>query len=1020
MSRFDPFDGAAPRWWAIASHRPFLKDLAFGLLDWLGPGAPEALSDAVVLLPNRRAARDFTRALARTAGERPVLLPQVRPLGDLQEDEAPFAPGELGLDLPPAIAPLTRRFEMARMIVQTFDDGLNPARALDLAEALGGFMDSCAIEEVEDLSRIADLAERDLAEHWRDSARFLGLAVEAWPARLQTLGLMDGARRRTLLLRRLAELWDRRPPEQPVIVAGSTGAAPAVCAVLAAVARAPRGCVVLPGLDLAVEAPVWDQIGEQHPQGAMKRLLAAAGVGRGQVRAWPRPLASDASEARGRARGRVLNEALRPPAATSDWLKAIRDLRAASAEAGEAADPVAEGLAGLSLLSTRTEEDAASAIALMMRETLETPGATCALVTPDQGLGRRVQARLERWGVVPDNSAGSPLARHPAGTLVDLCARWLARPTEPQLLLGLVKHPLVAPGLAATHGTSAVRALERHALRGPSPRGWRRIHERLLRAARPGRDGRPPSEGRLARLAEARSLIERLEALHSALAFSALPLDEAAHVLTRLVEDLATVHAWAGLDGEAAAALLSALIDGGAALGDVAPETLADLVEGLLRETVVRGGEASHPSLRILGVIEGALVRADRMILAGLEEGVWPAAAETDPLLSRSMRAALGLPPPERRLGQAAHAFVQAAAAPDVVLVHSERRGGQPAVRSRWLWRLQMLTRAADDPDHAPVALTAPEGVAAWTAALDAPPPGRPNLAPRPLPRPPVERRPRSLYVTGVERWVRDPYSLYARRILNLEELERPGAAMEAMARGQAIHAAIERFTMDWPDHLPEDCEDQIRSRLLHALHEAGFEDADLAREGPLAANCARWLAQFEQAQRARGVELLIEQTGALTLALPVGDFTLKARADRIELSSTGATVMDFKTGAPPSGKQMRAGLAPQLTLTAAIVAAGGFEATRGPVAPEALTYVRVIGRTVAGEVAVRAEGAEAAALADAALEGLKARIARFDDPATPYASWMAPQFMGRYGGGYDRLARVWEWAVAGSVEEGE
>ena len=103
--RFDPFAGPAPRWRTIAAHRPFLEDLAAGVLDWLGDAPPETLSDAVILVPNRRAARDFAQALGRISGDRPVLLPQVRPLGDLEEDEPPFAPGELGLDLPPASRP---------------------------------------------------------------------------------------------------------------------------------------------------------------------------------------------------------------------------------------------------------------------------------------------------------------------------------------------------------------------------------------------------------------------------------------------------------------------------------------------------------------------------------------------------------------------------------------------------------------------------------------------------------------------------------------------------------------------------------------------------------------------------------------------------------------------------------------------------------------------------------------------------------------------------------------------------
>nr|WP_316629580.1 hypothetical protein [uncultured Brevundimonas sp.] len=145
----------------------------------------------------------------------------------------------------------------------------------------------------------------------------------------------------------------------------------------------------------------------------------------------------------------------------------------------------------------------------------------------------------------------------------------------------------------------------------------------------------------------------------------------------------------------------------------------------------MRTGGATHPSLRILGAIEARLIRADRMILAELEEGVWPQAAPTDPFLSRPMRKALGLPPPERRLGQTTQDFVQAACADEVILVHSERRGGQPAVRSRWLWRLEMLTRGADAKDT-PVALSRPTTVLDWARALDAPPPGPPRFAKRP------------------------------------------------------------------------------------------------------------------------------------------------------------------------------------------------------------------------------------------------------------------------------------------------
>lgn len=1019
--RFDPFAGSGPRWRAVPAWRPFLEDLAAGVLDWLGDQTPETLTDATILLPNRRAARAFSSALGKLAGDRPVLLPQVRPLGDLEEDEPPFAPGELGLDLPPAIAPLTRRFEMARMIAEEFEPGMKPLRALEMADALGGFLDSCQLEEVPDLSRIAGLAEQDLAAHWQDSTRFLGLAVEAWPKRLEALGLVDPAWRRAALLRRLAEAWDARPPQQPVIAAGSTGTVPAAADVLAAVARAPQGVVVLPGLDLDLADGVWDRIDDQHPQAALKALLTRAEVSRDQVRPWFKPAVEPRIEARGLARQRLINEALRPAEATDDWRAEIARLRADAAEAGQAADPINEGLKGLSALSVRAEEEAATAIALLMRETLEMPGRTCALVTPDLDLSRRVEARLARWGIVPDASTGAPLSRMSAGVLVDLAARFIETPLKPQTLLGLIKHPLTRLDLDETSLADAASALEEHALRGPRPRDWAEVQKRLLKAAEPGRGGQPLPEWKAARLSGARALAARLETLAaealSVFTPTAAP-DAAARALTSLIEALAGQNAWAGPDGEAAASLLSALIDGGGSLGAVSRADFAALTAGLLGEETVRTGGATHPRLRILGAIEARLTRADRMILAGLEEGVWPRPAPVDPFLSRPMRKALGLPTPERRLGQTAQDFVQAACADEAVLIHCERRGGQPAVRSRWLWRMEMLTRGADAP-ATPVAIPAPEGLADWTRALDAPPPGAARFAPRPAPRPPVERRPRSLYVTRIERWVRDPYAIYAQWVLGLNIMDRPGASAEAMARGNAVHKAIERMTLMWPHVLPDDCEEQIEQLLIEELTAHGFEEAAMARETPLARNCARWLAGFEAERRARGVNLLIEQQGTMTFDAPAGPFTMKAYADRIEVGASGAAIMDFKTGGVPSGKQVKAGFAPQLTLTAAILADGGFRDTNGPVPADELTYVRVVGRKKAGEVAVRASGPEAAALGEAALEGLKKRVARFDHPDTAYVSWAAPQFMGNYGGNYDHLARVWEWHVVGG-EEGD
>ncbi len=1000
------FGGQGPRWFTIAAHRPFLDDLAAGLNAALAPLGPEALADAVVLTPTRRAARELAESFLRVGEAPAVLLPQIRALGELDEGEPPFEPGDLTLDLAPAISPMRRRFELARLVADHADilgRDLSGPGALELGDALGAFLESMQIAEIADPSAVYTLVEGELAQHWEISARFLALAVEAWPRRLKALGLIDVTDRRTQLLRALAAQWSRTPPQRPLLAAGSTGTAPATAALLAVVASAPQGCVVLPGLDLDLAEAAWTEVADAHPQDALRRLLDRSGVARAAVKAWPAP-ESLADQAKGRRRRRVVNEALRPADATADWLRVIGDLRQEGAGAGR--DPIAQGLEGLSTIAARTEEEAAAAAAVLLRETLETPDQTAALITPDAALARRVCAKLARWGVRIDSSAGSPLSAHPAGVLIGLTAAGVADPLSPPTLLAILKHPSVRLGRDDDALAQAVRTLERRGLRGGRPRAWTDV---------------------LARLVDDPEAFAVAQSLRAALELAAAPftggqaeVGEAARALTQAMEHLGADargrlgDLWGGADGEAASGFLAELIEHGAALPSSSPRGFAQLVTALMATQTLRSGGASHPRLKILGALEARLIRADRLILAGLEEGVWPRPAEVDPFLSRPMRARMGLPSPERRVGLSAHDFAQAACAPEVVLIYSERRGGQPAVMSRWLWRLETLARGAG------LDLPRRDDALAWARALDAPltePPQSLSPAPRPAPRPPVEVRPTELPVTEVERLVRDPYAVYARRVLGLRKLDRPDERVEARARGAAIHAALEIFAQDWSNLSVDTAPSRFADLYVQALHDQGLPDGAMARERILAVRAGAWVTDLETKRRGACRRVLVEQTGALTY--PLGDgssFTLTARADRLELFDGGVHVLDFKTGRAPTAKEIETGFAPQLTLTAALLMGGGF-ADLGAVEPGDLVYLRLTGRTPPGEEIVRASLGESEALAQAAQVGLIGLIRRYRRPTEPYRSRTATRFLTQVSD-YDHLARVREWSAAADEED--
>ena len=1013
MSLF--FERAGPRWFNIPAPRPFAQDLARGLHDALSPLGPEALSQATVLTPTRRGARALADAFIAAADGRAVLPPQMRPLGDLDEGEPPFEPGDLALDLPAAIDPLRRRFELTRMVKAheaELNRDLDASAALELADALGGFLDSLQIEEVSPDDGLADLVTADLAEHWQISRNFLEMALRAWPERLAELGVSDISGRRVTLLRRLAERWDAQPPQGVLIAAGSTGTAPATADLLSVIARAPQGAVVLPGLDDSLAETAWLEVGEQHPQGAMRRLLTRAGLDRSAVAVWP---ASIVADMRGRWRRRIVNEALRPPRVTADWLEQIAVLRG-EAEA-DGVDPFVVGLEGLSVVAARHEEEAATVAALLLREALEIPGQTAALVAPDQVLARRVAAKLARWGVVADSSAGTALAGCPGAVLAGLLTRAAADPLDPVALLAIAKHPLTRLSLEPETLERQRAALERHGLRGPRRTDWARLRSKIERTPKV-----PPAE-----LADALALAGRLEAVLAGLSApyaqeAAAPAD-IARALTETLEAVAadvagaTGQLWAGRGGEALSRLLAGIMGESDGLPPTTRRGFADLLARLISGETVRTGGATHPRLRILGAIEARLTRADVLIVAGLEEGTWPQGAPLDPFLSRPMREKLGLPPPERRIGLAAHDFAQAVCAPRVVLLHSERREGAPAVKSRWLWRLETLAKGAKDAGGEPMKLPGRPDILDWARALDAA--GGYYPAKRPAPVPPLADRPRKMAVTRIETLTRDPYAVWARDILRLYPLDRPDEAVDARARGTAIHRAFESFALAHPRDLPPDAAAIFERLYVQALRDQGMPEESLARETALAREAAAWVAKLETERRADGRAIHVELKGEHSFDAPGGPFEINARADRIEIDPEGfGHILDYKTGKAPSAKEVKAGFSPQLTLTAAILMHGGFKELGHP-SPGDLTYLEVTGRKPAGKVETRAAaGEESADAAAHALVGVEKLIADFDRPGQPYISRTAPQFVKARISDYDHLARVFEWSTSG--EEGE
>jgi ATP-dependent helicase/nuclease subunit B len=963
----------------IPAGTPFVDRLADGLAQ-LNDHNPLKLAACRVLVPNRRAALSLREAFLRRSDGAAILLPRLSAIGDVDADELDLTLPD-GLDLPPALDGMARQMLLAGLVAPT-DFAPTAAQAADLAGDLAQLIDQVGIERV-DFARVADLAPDRYAEHWQITLQFLTILTQHWPAILDAHGAIDPAVRRDRLLAELGKHWRQNPPSEPVIVAGSIGTIPATADLLALIAELPTGCVVLPGLDRDIPAGEWAELTPTHPQYGLKQMLDRLGLAPQDVADWP-----GVSPARNQ-RARLLSLAMAPDPA-----------RPAAIETSEA-------LSGLWRLDCPTPQAEAAAIALALREVLEIPGKRAALVTPDRNLARRVAAELHRAGVEIDDSAGQPLATSVPGVFLRLVVEAVQEDLAPAPMLALLKHPLASLGWDPAKARAEIRHLERRLLRGQRPPpGVAGLRAANADQKEPERQA--PLLDRLERaLAE---LAPLLAAPKVALADLAAAHVRAAEALAATDDEPGAHRLWAGTAGATAAEFLAELVEvGGSWSAGIKGEDYPALFGTLITAKAVRSSFGKHPRLHIWGPIEARLQQVDRLVLGGLNEGSWPAEPADDPWMSRPMRRDFGLPPLELRIGQSAHDFAQAFAAPEVILTRAARSDGTPTVPSRWLQRLDVTLTALG----APALPTGP-----WldyVRALDAPPAYR--AMPMPRPCPPLDKRPRKLSVTRIETLRRDPYAIYARHILGLRVLDPLDKPVDPAERGTIIHAALEKFVETYPADLPADAYEKLLAEGRKAFGIL-LEDPAIERFWwPRFEQLADWVIDLEKTRRPLLAQIGTEVQGYLTLSgFAGGDFTLEGRADRVERHGIGSlSVIDYKTGKPPAPKLIQQGYAPQLPLLGAIGQAGGFEGF--PAAPIASLEFWYLGASPAVE-AVResrkaADEAYTKQVIDDAVVGLRNLIAHFDTSTAVYLPRVKP---GKYASDYEHLARTREWAGEGDT----
>ncbi|HEY7806874.1 MAG TPA: PD-(D/E)XK nuclease family protein [Croceibacterium sp.] len=886
-----------PQVYSIAAHRGFADALVAGLLPRYSD-LEVGLARLTLLLPSTRAVRTVSEAFIRLSGAG-LLMPRMAVVGDLDLDEtlgALLDPLGAGAAIPPAADPTRRLFKLAEFVGLEMADresgAPRGAAQIRLARQIAMAIDRLLVENIDPEAlwqeRVLQVLA-DLSRHWLDNTRLFARVHARWRDNLRARGEIDAAARRNRLFARAAERWRAEPPATPIVAAGVTSAAPALAELLRVVSELPEGAVILPDLDLSMPDAVWDELGHAgapdadpplargdavtHPQYHLKLLLNRMGVARGEVQPWHRAgLGKGPPE-----RSHAISNLFLPPEASKAWVSLPADKRR---------------LSGVRLLETANPEEEAQAIALLVREALAEPEKRIAVVTPDRGLARRVVQHLRRWHIEADDSAGRPLSQTTAGRLFLLLAEVAAEQAAPVPLVALLKHPLVRMGEGRADWLDNARAFEL-ALRGPRPAPG-------LESLRKDADA-----------ARTRAWWSEVEAiLAPLLAEGSQRLADLLDTLVTAGEALCGTALWAREDGRALSMLVEDLRLHARETGFVIdPAELPAALREAMDQVAVRPPYGGHPRVAIYGLLEARMTRADLVICAGLNEGTWPATPSLDPLLAPPVLRALGVPGADFRIGLSAHDLAGLLGAPEVVLSRSERDVQGPATPSRFLLRVKALLGRDLGKGHED------RETVALARALDD---GEPApLYPQPQPRPSAEQRLVRVSVTGLDRLRSDPYQFYASEILQLRDLDSLDAEPTPQWRGIAAHKVLETWHKTGRPML-EIADEVLAEMNHHPLTRALWR--------PRLIKALEW-AEAEIAANPERMPTLIEQKGEWLYR----GVTIRGKADRIDKLADGTlAVVDYKTGMPPSGRQVAEGYALQLGTTGLMLLNSAFKGLQG------------------------------------------------------------------------------------------
>ncbi len=941
----------------MPSEYSFLDVMASSLLHDFGHD-PLAFRRVTVFLPTRRACRLLAECLLEKSQQESLVLPKMYPLADLDDEDIEFQlyDKNLSAEIKPAISSLERQLILTQCLLKAGFynergevEDLSLSSATHLSQQLCGFLDQVQSERLS-LSEMKDLVPEAYAVHWQKNLDFLNVISQQWPRILESIDKVDPMQRVHLLLEKQTKAWEETPTHDYVIAAGSTGSHKTTAKLLDVIARLPNGTVVLPGLDQSYDVDTSD-IKPTHPQYGLRALLSFMEVNY-----------RDVSVFQGCAQ--------QGQTPSSEKVTYVNQLMRDEYHC------LPQGEKGLKVVSCATLEEEASVISLYLRDALEKKDIKkAALISMNDDLKGRVQQRLKKWGVDVYMNEGQKLEDLSKGVYLILTARLLFEEFSPHVLMAVLKHPLSR----LCFESKEIMYIEQQLVRG-------HVYDSLSSFLE-----KNSAENLLA----IQSLSSAFNDVASDLDVQNFSKKSSAHLV--FSEKMLSNHfdktgerLWVDEEGQALSSLFEVLLKNAQGLGRVNGAGYVDFISKIFSSQKMAPPSRKLDKIVLLGPLEARLQKFDLTILGGMNEGVWPPDLSENIWLSKSMRASFGLLTPERRVGLAAHDFVQFSAGKNVILTRAEKEMGRSSVPSRWLSKVLKSDPALLDLSFVYLSRRLHHQVDGL------------SFGP-PEPVPPIHVRPRSYSVSDVALLTNNPYAFYVHRILKLSPLQPMDSQIGALERGILIHDIFREFVETYHQKWPGDPYSALLEVAKKYFDSISEENEVTVFWWQQFKQMAKWFVEQEARRQSDVQTSHAEIKGEFMTDLEI---LIKAKADRIDVFKDGRVeIIDYKTGMPPRKGDVQTGMAPQLPLEAWILQEGGFPKVR-PSQNIVLSYWKVGKESKADSFEKDVPG-----IVEATKDLFYALMSFFVNQKSPFLAYPHGIPDVSFHGEYDHLARVKEWS---------